>query len=529
MSTAAFLPLLPIFILILTATSIVGLRLVRPGFKYFWLLAAVGSLFAWPLVLLSRNFLGQSISLSTWIPVEYFPVSPQLLVDQYSWPFAFALSTLVLATILTDIARATESDWASWASNLFLTALGILAVQAGNPLTLLLMWTLIDLSEMLILLGGTQKSATREKLVIGFSARIAGIFFLIGAQLYIYSTGLTPDFQNFPPQASLLFLISAILHLRVIPSNQLLQQPTPLGRNRGYISYLVTAAASFILIIRTALVGVPVNLEPLLLLICGIVGIFASLAWNNTGAGFAGMEFWILGVGTLTIAAAVRGQPGAALAWGIAALLPGGLLLLTSVRLKFLPLILFIGLIGISTFPFTPAWQGAYLYSTPIKPALILLLFVQSLFLVGFARFALETEPRKGGIERWVWIIYPWGLALLPFAQFIIGFFDLPVGVSLANTWPSIVVIACAGVLYIQGKRSYKNIFLFETGRRIGSVISAIFSFNWLFRLLWRSYVVIGQGMTYFIRVIEGDGGILWALLFLVLLVTIITQIRIGM
>jgi hypothetical protein len=295
------------------------------------------------------------------------------------------------------------------------------------------------------------------------------------------------------------------------------------------MSYLVTAAGSFILITRTAVEGVPENLITGLLIICGIVGIFASLAWNSTIGRTNGIEFWMLGMASLIVASAVREQAGAALAWGMAALLPGGLLLMTSIRLKFIPIILLFGVLGISTLPYTPAWQGVYLYSSPIDPGLFLILLFQSLFLIGYTRFAFLAEPRAPGLERWVWIIYPSGLVLLLIAHYLLGISNWPTSITLANSLPSVLVAVCSLGLFAFGKKSADYPVLSRTGRRIGAAISLLFSFEWLFSLLWRGYTVIGKGLMYFIRVIEGDGGVLWGLLFLVLLVTIIAQIGAGM
>jgi hypothetical protein len=513
----------------LTASGITALRIIRPGFKYFWQISALGSLTTWLLMLLSRYSIGERLTLSTWRPLEIYPVSPQLYNDVYSWSYALALCTLTLAVVFTDTARSGEANWTSWVSNLVLTALGILAVQAGNLLTLVMAWTAIDLTEVVLLLRGVKKSEDRESIVIGFSARIGGIILLIAAQLNIYSLRIAPDFSDLPLQANVLLIVSALLHMRHIAPSRLIHQLSPVIRSQSRMSSLVAAAASFILITRTAVYGVPENTVTVMLFLAGLASIFASLAWNSSIGKLNTQEYWMLGLASLIVAAAVRQQASAAMAWGAAALLPGGLLLFAPIRSRPIVIILLLGSLGITTLPYTPAWQGAYLYSNPTNLALILLLLSQSLLLVGFVRFSLLTDPHTAGMERWVRIIYPWGLVLIPVAHYLIGISSWTEGISLENTLPSVLGIIIASTVLALEKKSLGYSRLTRTGRRIGETISQLFSFQWLFALVWRGYTILGKGLAYFVRVIEGDGGVLWGLLFLVLLITIITQLGVGL
>ena len=73
-----------------------------------------------------------------------------------------AIATLLLSVLLTDVARVHEIHAGSWAAGMALAGTGILAVAAANPLTLLLGWALIDLSETTILMRAVTNSQQRE-------------------------------------------------------------------------------------------------------------------------------------------------------------------------------------------------------------------------------------------------------------------------------------------------------------------------------------------------------------------------------
>jgi hypothetical protein len=85
----------------------------------------------------------------------------------------------LLTVILTDVARLAEFDWSIAAAELSLAGWGLFAVLAGNPLTLLLAWTAIDLLSLIILLGEVKQAGASRQLLLRFSLRLAGSFLLI--------------------------------------------------------------------------------------------------------------------------------------------------------------------------------------------------------------------------------------------------------------------------------------------------------------------------------------------------------------
>ena len=131
--------LIPIVILVVARFQ------VRAG--YIWLLAMLGALTAWLLVLFSHSGLPQVITLIEWKPEDLFNVSPTLLLDETSWVYAVALVTFPLAVLLSDVLQFAEVDSQGWATSLAMTGLGLLAVMAENPLTLMLAWMVMDISE----------------------------------------------------------------------------------------------------------------------------------------------------------------------------------------------------------------------------------------------------------------------------------------------------------------------------------------------------------------------------------------------
>jgi hypothetical protein len=520
--------LLPIFILVLTGLLLIVVRLIRPRFKFYWLIAAFGALLVWSLLLISRSSIPNTVSLLTWLPDWLGRFTPTLLLDQYSWSYAFALATLILAVILTDVARKPEADWSVWVGSVFLCALGISAVMSGNLVTLLLFWTSYDLVELLILLGQISDSQTRERIIIVFSTRLGGTFLLIWAIVYGSTLGRITTLSQIPSQVSPYLLLAAGLRLGVLPVHAPGVRGIQQSRSLGTISHMGAATASFILLTRTALVGVPESISGYFLFFSAIAALYGAFSWATANDEIQGRLYWILGMGAFAIASAVRNQPFASLAWGELAILSGGLIFLVSARNRYLTGVAILGFIGLTILPYTPGWNAALLFTQPYNIFLILLLVALSVFAVGYLHFVFQPGDKLVGVERWVWVIYPWGLLLLPITQYLIAWFGWQGRVSLATLIPGVIVcLLLVFWIYFDRELSKRPVWL-SLSLRIGRALAVVFSFGWIYKAMWRLYILLGRFIRLVSNILEGDGGVLWALLILVLFIAILSQFHVG-
>ncbi|HKJ28222.1 MAG TPA: hypothetical protein VJ965_11335, partial [Anaerolineales bacterium] len=193
-------------------------------------------------------------------------------------------------------------------------------------------------------------------------------------------------------------------------------------------------------------------------------------------------------------------------------------LFLSSSRPKyFLPLGV-LGALSLTGLPFTPTFAGMYMY-TPFHFFLIFFPIAHALLLVGFVRHMLrETEPITG-VERWVQVIYPAGLVLLPLTYLLSVYFnpDIPVigGTRFLPLAGVLLVLGGLGVGYWRKVQIPENVF---------TSLDRIFSLRWVYSLIdWISRAVGGL-ISLISILIEGEGGVLWTLVFLLMLVSILAQ-----
>jgi formate hydrogenlyase subunit 3/multisubunit Na+/H+ antiporter MnhD subunit len=328
------LVIISLFLLLATPILMSLIRLLQPRFAFQYLLALFSALITWPLILLSRPDTYKIIPLYTWQPESLFPYSPELLLDRYSWPFALALSTLVLSVMLTAVTRLNTSSWRTWAASLLITGLGLLAILAGNPLTLLLAWAALDIVEAVILMLQAKEPALRQRIILVLSFRAAGIVVLLIAMILVWSSGENLTFLAIQPQAALLLMLAAGLRLGILPLHIPFFLEPQFRRGLSTILRLVPVGASLILVVRSAGSGVSSQLAPLLLALMAVVAVYGTAAWLLASDELSGRAFWILGMVSLSVSASIRAKPEASIAWGIACILSGALIFLASPRNK---------------------------------------------------------------------------------------------------------------------------------------------------------------------------------------------------
>jgi hypothetical protein len=254
-------------------------------------------------------------------------------------------------------------------------------------------------------------------------------------------------------------------------------------------------------------------LWPTLLIMLGLTALIYSISWLFAKEELGGRQAWIMGFGMLIIASAVRAETGASLSWGVAAILTGGLIFLASVRSKITMWIALLGVIGISTLPFTAAWPGIALFSSPFSISMIFYFISIPVLIAGYVRHAMRLIPEPSGLERWIRVIYPIGLIVLPVIQLGIGWLYRPVFSEIALTsWIVNLLILVFAVLVFFWQQRGGTFPEAWVGR-----LNAFLGFKWLRSIVALVFKQLGRFVQFGSSILEGEGGVLWVLLAIVL------------
>lgn len=530
--------LFPVGLLLLASSAIAILDLTRPKYGTSWLIASATCIVAWLTVFFSRLRLPTSLDVLSWnIPDLNLTGHLALLLDYDSWPYALALVTITLAVVLTDAAR-TRYDGTprAWAAALVITALGLLAIQSGTTLTMMMAWVLVDLLELIHLLHMQENPQFTQRIIISYGVRTASILLLFIGTMQGWAATGDFDLSQIPTNAGFILLLAAGLRLGVFPLNMPILREPGLRRGVGNIIRLTPVAASLSLLAR-----LPVDLRtpelerwvPLIMGLLALAGLYAATRWLTAADEVQGRPYWIVAWASLATASVLNGVPQASVAWGIALILPGSLLFLYHPRIQRVNFLQFFGLIGLLGLPYTPAASGwAGLVSGGFSIWTVFFIFIHGLMVLGYLDRVLQPGGEAGALESWARIVFPLGLILIIQAIIALGLIGWPGAFTAGTWWLALLSNALILTAVIMIRRFGLSPPYFElpasSGLRkvadwIFPRIEPIFRLEWIYRLVWGIYDLAGKILQFFASVLEGEGGVLWTVLILVLLISILT------
>ncbi|MBI5825700.1 MAG: hypothetical protein HZB18_16855 [Chloroflexi bacterium] len=510
--------LISCLLLFVTALALMVLRVAQPIARYTWLVAAGGGILASLSVFLWLAQLPFEIALPAWRPASLFTTPILFRADEISWPFSISMAALTLAVLLTAAARPVFVNSFSWVGALALGGVGILAVTADNPLTLLLVWASLDLTELITQLRSVNGKSNNEKVVVSFSARAFGLGLLLWANVASAAGGSVLDFQSISAGSGLYLVAAAGLRLGVFPLHLPYSSESSLRRGLGTSLRLISAASSMVLLARTPTESLNSMASSLLTILALVAAIYGGWMWLRAPDELNGRPYWTISLVSLSVISALSGNPSGAIAWGCALILVGGSLFLSSVQLPWLNRATLAGVWSLSSLPFSltaGAWLGRLGFFMPF------VIVAQALTVAGFIRHALRPSGRDSLESQpgWARAVYPAGILLLVIVQILLGFIGwdgaLQVGAWLQALLASLLTF---GLVWATPRFRILNPirahWVTSTTSRWSGVSQGFWS-------LYRGLAKISQSISV---TLEGEGGIMWTLLFVVLFISLLAQ-----
>ena len=517
--------LITVITLFVAALVLLVLQFTAPGFRYSWLIATGGALLGWISVFVWQVRLPIALQFPAWQPSLLFSHSPTFVGDEIAWAFAISLTTLCLAIILTAVVRPNFPRPINWVGTLILTALGVLAVVADNPLTLVLIWAALDLSELIVQMRVLEEPRLSERAVVAFASRASGILVLLWAAMVSVAGGETLDFRQAPPQAGLYLLLAAGLRFGVFPLHLPYPSESSLRRGFGTGLRMISVASSLILLARVPSSSLTSFLTPYLLILTSLAAVYGGWMWLRAPDELNGRAFWIIGMSSLAVAAALRANPVGAAAWGCAIVLTGGALFLASEPNRWLTRAMLIGAWGISALPFSltaTGWNSGRLLPLLGLLAWPFLVAAHAMLIAGFVRHSQRTTTRVGNEDQPIWAknVYPIGISLLLLMTILLGLFGWSGTLRLGNWFAGILVlILTLGLIWLTPRLRVLNPV------RAHWVRPASASWlDWGYQGLWNLYRRLRRVSNAISGVLEGESGIMWTLVFLALFISFFIQ-----
>ena len=515
----SMLILISCLLLFLTALILLVLGVTQPNARYTWLVAIGGAMLSLASVFIWLARIPVDFTLPAWQPLTLFQNPILFRADAISWPYAVAISGITLTILLTEVTRPNSTSLYAWAGVLALGGLGILAVTANNPFTLLLIWSALDLAELITQLRSVDGPSNNERVVISFSTRAFGTFLLLWANVISIAQGSTFDFHSIAADSGLYLVAAAGLRLGVFPLHLPYSSESVLRRGFGTALRLVAAASSLILLAHVPAGSLNSSVTPFLLLFALIAAVYGGWMWLRAPDELTGRPYWIIGIAALSITATLNGNPLGAIAWGCALILVGGTLFLSSVQHKWLSRFLLVGAWSLSSLPFSltaSVWLGNLNFFVPFGVA------AQALLTAGLIRHSLRPGDRGSldSQENWVNRIYPAGIILPAVLQIILGLIGWD-GARQIGAWLLAVIasLLILGLVWATPRFRILNPIRAHWVNPIAANTPSVF-----YSSFWAVYRVFERINLTITTALEGNGGVMWTLLFLVLFISLLTQ-----
>jgi hypothetical protein len=514
--------LITVGILLFTAIGLAILQSILPKFRYSWLFATGGALTAWISVFFWQVSMPIVLQLPPWGLAAIFRQSPKFVADGISWAFALSITTICLAVVVTAVARDNFPSPFNWIGVLVLTALGVLAVTANNPLTLILLWAAIDLGEVISQMRFAEDPKLSERIVISFGSRAVGILILLWASMVSTSDGVVLDFLSAPARAGLLLVFASAFRLGIFPLHLPYAGELSIRRGFGTGLRMISAGSSLILLSRVPVSSSDSSATPYLMIFVSLAALYGAWMWLRSPDEIAGRPYWMIGMGALAVASALRGNSVGATAWSCALILTGGALFLASAQSKWLYRILFIGVWGMSSLPLSLTASGwsyefaRFWYAAPI------LLTAQAGLIAGYIRQNQRSSNRTTFENQPIWAknVYPFGIYVILLTIVLLGFFGWNGTLKLGNWIAGIIVsLLTFGLLWLIPRvRILNPVRAHWVGPSESTWLDTIYN------AAWNVYHSIRRVTSLFSSVLEGESGIMWTLLFLALFISIFAQ-----
>lgn len=513
--------LVSVGVLLITALVMLILRAVRPQFSYYWLIASVGTILAvLPLILL-RFQLPTHVTMISWRSESFSIQSPTLLIDQLSWPIALSLLIVLLASLFTDVNRPTRSAIDTWVVGLLLTAFGMLAVFSANLATLILVWVILDAFVLILGPFGFLRDWETGETLNSLIVRLFSVGFLSGAILTWNHYSQMSSINNIPEQITALLMLAAGLRISAAVVAETTSFTETTNTNTLVILRINSIAASGILLIRAANSGMSAGVTPGMLMVGIILTFIGGVQFLVREGRANNRALWFLGFTALTVAPITQNNPEAASAIIIAVIFACGALYLPGLphpKWKFLNWMM---VIGMSALPLTPLYPFGSMVSGSFNPWFIGFGICHIGLLYSFLRISGFSYTNLEGAERWITAIFIAGLGMLPVSFLVLGFVSFEDVRTAISHWyygaPVLIITIAVGLIL----RTRDQVMKSPVDAR--SFISLRERFRHSVQEISKA---VDDGYRYVVTALENEGGILWSLVIVILLISLILRLE---
>jgi hypothetical protein len=520
------LVLLPFSILIFAAAVLYGLQAFKFKIRSTWLICLGVSIAVWVFLLVVPMNSYEPIHIGSWLPYSQILSRLTIQMDDAGLFAIVCLMTTLIAVIISAVGRLQLTKPNSWIAYLFISSLGILAILAYDPISLVLAWGILDIFELIIILNLQRNSKNRRPEIINFGFRTISTFLILWAFVAGTQRGNVVNIITETNPAVILVLIAAVLRLGILPINLSESIDAQNNRGLGTLTRIVAPASGFVLLTRIPLLNLPSLQISAVKIVILLLMLYSASRWLVAKDEIQGRKYWIAAWSGFLVVCALNGSQASLLGWGSVVLMLSATIFLYSYRANHLVWIPVISIFCMMGFPFTItqlAWSGVFGKFDVFGVSLFI---IHSVLIIGGLYHVFQKSEKLDSMEKALQVFYGMGLVFPVIGSY---FLLLKMHISFAITeywWLGLISagLVILGFISIKLLKS-KILQLTVNNVRIEKYIRwflNFFTFQWFSQAFSWFHCLIGMILGFLSGVLEGEGGILWAVLLLALLISLL-------
>ncbi|MCD6577009.1 MAG: hypothetical protein J7K66_03230 [Anaerolineaceae bacterium] len=250
---------------------------------------------------------------------------------------------------------------------------------------------------------------------------------------------------------------------------------------------------------------------------------WGAYRWAAGSNGSHGIQELLLAFGGMIGYLYLSGTGNAIIYWLVLLLMPIGWLFLYSDRDPRVSIFWFLCVFMMSGFPFSLTFQGAKELLINNNPLDMLLIIVPMIFVInGYIKRVIKKIGKFNYLESWYQVFYLFGLFLPMISMSAVVLRNPRLLVNkFSSWWIGLVILSLSIIVFIFQVKSKKQIIEIDEIGEMGIRRFSIYSHG-IEIILEKIYILLKNLLTFISILFEGAGGMLWAVVFLALFITIL-------
>jgi hypothetical protein len=529
---------LPFFLIILMIIGLMILQRTHLPIGTIWLLLVVFALINWFGMLLLHSHLPDALVIKNWFPLSLSSDTINLHLGEDNWFLFFAMNSLLVGILLASSTYLQSSDiFKSWFGVLALSSIGMLALLADSPLAFIFMWALIDVIEIIVftIINRDQTLSIQTSAV--FLGRILGLGLVLVAMILANQSQSPLELSSANGGILSLLIAGACLRLGVLPIHLPYTQDLVERRNLGTILRILAPLSAIEFLSKLAVPQSVHGIDLTILLLAFVSCLFGALNWFSSQNELDGRPYWILSFSGLAVMAYFHGQSNGVIIWGTLMVIIGGWVFLSESHPRKIDPLLPVALLAISGIPFTPSsFSMTGLVTDPLKVFNPFIWLSLAFLMAGMVKFSTGGRNEARPLENWMKLFSLLGMTILVLSPWTIILFKVQGWNQTSFWWVALILLLVFSVIisikyvhFIKARISNSQVNkLFLRFFPFGKAINHFFHFEWIYPLFAFLFNIFRRIVNELNLILAGEGGILWALVFLALLVSLLVNGRGG-